>query len=129
MCVLVANWCCYTYRRCRIPSSPPLQTPEGYFQFEVRSILNNVVTALTADASKTFVWEESFFLQRWWRDANTTDAQRAQWKALLESGRLELIGGGWTMHDEESTSAFSAVSNMEYGLSWLTETFGEVGTR
>lgn len=30
------------------------------------------------------------------------------------------------MHDEESTSAFSAASNMEYGLSWLSSTFGEV---
>lgn len=72
------------------------------------------------------MWEESYFLQRWWRDEGTTDEQRAQWKALLASGRLELIGGGWTMHDEESTSVFSAASNMEYGISWLSATFGEV---
>jgi hypothetical protein len=44
--------------------------------------------------------------------------------SLLESGQLELIGGGWSMHDEESTSVWSAAANMEYGLSWLTATFG-----
>ncbi len=28
------------------------------------------------------------------------------------------------MHDEESTSVYSAASNMEYGLTWLAHTFG-----
>ena len=38
------------------------------------------------------------YLERWWRDANET--MKADMKALVHSGQLEIVGGGWVMNDE-----------------------------
>ena len=34
----------------------------------------------------------------WWKDANAS--QRATVRQLVQEGRLEWTGGGWTQHDE-----------------------------
>jgi hypothetical protein len=91
---------------------PPHAPAAGYYLMETSSILQNVVTALSADASKTFQWVESVFLQRWWQDQNATT--RATFKRFVDEGRIELLGGGWTMHDGESgrhPSSASAASS------------------
>ena len=101
------------------------RTFEGYYQVEVTPILNNVLAWLSADPLAKFNQVEASFLQRWWVDQNETT--RALYRSFVASGRLELVGGGWTMHDEESTNAYSAASNMAHGLRWLTDTFGARG--
>ena len=89
---------------------------------ETTKIITNVVNWLEATPTGRFIQVETSFLQRWWVDQ--APAMRARFTALLQTGRLELVGGGWTMHDEESTSVYSALTNMEYGLTWLERTFG-----
>lgn len=98
------------------------RTFEGYYRDETSFILNNVITWLSTNPTGKFIWVETSFLQRWWLDQNAST--QATFQSLLDAGRLELVGGGWTMHDEESTNAYSAVTNMEYGLTWLQDTFG-----
>jgi hypothetical protein len=100
------------------------RTFEGYYEVEVTPILNNVVAWLSANLSdgRVFNWVETSFLQRWWADQNSTT--RATFAQLVALRRIVFVGGGWTMHDEESTSAFSAATNMEYGLTWLQAQFG-----
>ena len=100
------------------------RTFEGYYEVEVTPILNNVVAWLTQNLSdaRVFNWVESSFLERWWVDQ--TAATRATFMQLVQLGRIVFVGGGWTMHDEESTNSFSASTNMEYGLTWLQQTFG-----
>ena len=100
------------------------RTFEGYYEVEVAPVLDNVVSWLTQNVSdaRVFNWVETSFLQRWWVDQNSTT--RDTFAKLVQLGRVVLIGGGWTMHDEESTNTYSATTNMEYGLTWLQETFG-----
>ena len=98
------------------------RTFEGYYRDETKAILNNVMAWLSTNPQSKFIWVETSFLQRWWLDQNET--ARDAFKGFVASGRLELVGGGWTMHDEESANAYSAVTNMEYGLSWLQQQFG-----
>ena len=100
------------------------RTFEGYYEVEVTPILNNVVAWLTQNLSdaRVFNWVETSFLQRWWEDQ--APAMRATFTQLVALRRIVFAGGGWTMHDEESTSSFSATTNMEYGLTWLEKTFG-----
>ena len=37
---------------------------------------------------------------------------------------MELIGGGWVMHDEADTSLWSTANQMTVGLDFLHEKFG-----
>ena len=48
-----------------------------------------------------FIYVESAFLRKWWSEQNH---QRKQiMKDLINEGRLEIIGGGWSMNDEATT--------------------------
>ena len=80
------------------PFSGWQRTFEGYYEVETVKIINNYVEWLTNTPNARFIQVETSFLQRWWVDANAT--QRARFTALLQSKRLELVGGGWTMHGE-----------------------------
>lgn len=99
------------------------RTFEGYYEVEVNPIYNNVMTWLSSSDDAKFILVEASFMQRWWVDQNATT--RALFQSFVDSNRLELVGGGWTMHDEESTSVYSSATNMEYGLTWLQQTFNK----
>lgn len=94
---------------------------EGYYEAEVNPIYNNVMSWLSSNNDAKFILVESSFMQRWWVDQN--ESMRQQFKSFVDSNRLELVGGGYTMHDEESTNVYSSAVNMEYGLTWLQQTF------
>lgn len=46
---------------------------------------------------------------------------------LVEQGRLEFIGGAWSMNDEATTHYQSIVDQFAWGLRLLNDTFGECG--
>ena len=59
---------------------------------------------------------------RWWEDQD--EVTKATMKKLVNEGRLEFVGGGWSMNDEACTHYASIIRNMEIGLQTLKETFG-----
>lgn len=61
-----------------------------------------------------FVYAETYFFQRWWSDQ--TSEKRKQVKQLVSEGRLEFVGGGWTMNDEASAHYQSVVDQLTWGL-------------
>jgi hypothetical protein len=73
------------------------KTVEGYYLTEVRQVLDSVVETLSRDPSLRFVWSESSYLWRWWGE-NPKGA--AAFKRLVENRQIELVNGGWVMHDE-----------------------------
>lgn len=57
---------------------------------------------------------ESAFLMKWW-DEQTLELQE-QVRELVNQGRLEIIGGAWSMNDEAVTHYQSIVDQFTWGL-------------
>ena len=39
---------------------------DDYFQGQTKQILNNMIAALAADSSRTFIWAEISYFSMWW---------------------------------------------------------------
>ncbi|CAO1353625.1 unnamed protein product [Diamesa tonsa] len=91
----------------------------------VQYILDSVIQALLRDPEKKFVYVETAFFTKWWKEQ--TDSLKEQVKMLVNEGRLEFIGGAWSMNDEATTHYQSIVDQFTWGLRFLNDTFGECG--
>jgi hypothetical protein len=74
-----------------------LQTVNSLARVNVSRILSGVVAALDADPSRRFVWDEMAFLQAWW-ERESTEAERARFKAFVQARRIEMVDNGWSQH-------------------------------
>ena len=70
----------------------------------------------------TFIWAEISFLSMWWKE-QTVETQ-TQFQQLLDSGRLEIVTGGYVMHDEANTYYTAILEQLFYGK----HKFGSVKT-
>ncbi|XP_037040043.1 lysosomal alpha-mannosidase isoform X1 [Bradysia coprophila] len=91
----------------------------------VQYILDSVVQQLISDPEKRFIYVESAFFFKWWHEQ--TDAMKSQVNQLVQEGRLEFIGGAWSMNDEATTHYQSIIDQFTWGLRKLNDTFGECG--
>lgn len=89
----------------------------------VQSIIDSVIQALLQDANRKFVYVESAFFSKWWNQQD--DDLKEKVKTLVNEGRLEFIGGGWSMNDEANAHYQSLVDQFTWGLKFLNDTFGE----
>jgi hypothetical protein len=53
-------------------------------------------------------------MRQWW-DLQTEEI-RNQVRALINSGQLEIISGGWAMHDEAVTHYHSIIDQFTWGF-------------
>ena len=91
----------------------------------MQSIIDSVVQGLLQDPLRRFIYVESAFFSRWWDEQD--DNMKEQVKMLVEEGRLEFIGGAWSMNDEAVAHYQSIIDQFTIGLHFLNETFGECG--
>ncbi|KAK7789693.1 hypothetical protein R5R35_011514 [Gryllus longicercus] len=91
----------------------------------VQYILDTVVEELQHDPKKRFIYVETAFFWKWWNRQD--DSHRHQVRKLVQQGRLEFIGGGWSMNDEAVTHYQSTIDQMTWGLRRLNDTFGKCG--
>ncbi|VVC31552.1 Hypothetical protein CINCED_3A003390 [Cinara cedri] len=91
----------------------------------VQFILDSVISELAKDPNKRFIYVETAFFWKWWVD-QSEETQRIV-KDLVASGRLEFIGGAWSMNDEAASNYMSIVDQFTWGLRKLNDTFGECG--
>ncbi|XP_031624640.1 alpha-mannosidase 2 [Contarinia nasturtii] len=96
-----------------------LKTFLGYFQQDSRQILNFVVDRMQEYKDMTFIWAEITILQLWWDQAHPTK-QRAL-KQLINSGRFEIVTGGWVMTDEANVHLYAMVDQLIEGHQWLKD--------
>ncbi|XP_011181146.2 lysosomal alpha-mannosidase isoform X1 [Zeugodacus cucurbitae] len=89
----------------------------------VQYILDSVVQELLRDPEKRFIYVESAFFFKWWREQEPELQQQV--KMLVNEGRLEFIGGAWSMNDEATAHYQSIVDQFTWGLRRLNDTFGE----
>ncbi|XP_011151265.1 lysosomal alpha-mannosidase isoform X1 [Harpegnathos saltator] len=88
----------------------------------VQYILDSVVQALLADPNRRFIYVETVFFWKWWQRQN--EKVQADVKMLINEGRLEIIGGAWSMNDEATTHYHSIVDQFTWGFRRLNDTFG-----
>ena len=88
----------------------------------VSIIITNVVNELLNDPAKKFTYVEMKFFSMWWY--KQTEDLKSQVRQLVNEGRLEIINGGWSMHDEACTHYEDMMLNMMKGHQFITEEFG-----
>uniref|UniRef100_A0A182YSC0 Glycoside hydrolase family 38 N-terminal domain-containing protein n=1 Tax=Anopheles stephensi TaxID=30069 RepID=A0A182YSC0_ANOST len=91
----------------------------------VQYILDSVIQELLKDVTRRFIFVESAFMQKWYLEQ--TEEMREIVKNLVNEGRLEFIGGAWSMNDEASVHYQSVIDQFTWGLRFLNDTFGECG--
>uniref|UniRef100_A0A182M1X9 alpha-mannosidase n=1 Tax=Anopheles culicifacies TaxID=139723 RepID=A0A182M1X9_9DIPT len=91
----------------------------------VQYILDSVVHELLKDPNRRFIYVESAFFQKWYMEQTAELQQQVQ--MLVEEGRLEFVGGAWSMNDEAAVHYHSVVDQFTWGLRFLNDTFGECG--
>lgn len=97
---------------------------QKYYEREVRDILYNVVMELSHDPSKRFTWAETCYLKQFYDEMKSnSDEMRDRIVELVESGQLELVGGGWVQHDETLSTYRQQIINMQAGWEWIKDTF------
>jgi len=107
-----------------------LKTVDGYFFGGERDIqwtnvhveIDGVIDALLNDPKRTFSEVEMKFFKMWW-DLQT-DQKKDKVRELVKSGQLELINGGWSMHDEACPIYDDMINNMMIGHDFIVKEFG-----
>lgn len=89
-------------------------TKSMYQKANVQNIIDTVIEALLADPNRRFIYVESAYFFKWWADQ--TPALKEQVKQLVNEGRLEFIGGAWSMNDEATTHYHSIIDQFTWGL-------------
>jgi hypothetical protein len=82
------------------------KTVDAYFDGSEKSAqwtnvnieLTTVMQALLENPERRFSEVEIKFFKMWWD--NQSDQMKLDVKGLIANGQLELINGGWSMHDE-----------------------------
>ncbi|MEQ2159382.1 hypothetical protein GOODEAATRI_022294, partial [Goodea atripinnis] len=91
----------------------------------VQYILDSVVDQLLKNPDRRFIYVETGFFYRWWKQQSSSMQQTV--KQLVNEGRLEFVNGGWCMSDEATTHYSAVIDQMTIGLRFLNETFGICG--
>ncbi|XP_070684120.1 lysosomal alpha-mannosidase [Pempheris klunzingeri] len=91
----------------------------------VQYILDSVVDQLLKNPDRRFIYVETAFFYRWWKQQSSSMQQTV--KQLVNEGRLEFVNGGWCMSDEATTHYSAVIDQMTMGLRFLNDTFGPCG--
>lgn len=87
----------------------------------VQNVLDSLIPALLADRNRKFIYVEQAFFQRWWRDQSPSMQNTV--RELVHSGQLELINGGWCMHDEAATHYIDMIDQTTLGHRYIKDQF------
>ncbi|XP_061727333.1 lysosomal alpha-mannosidase-like isoform X2 [Cydia pomonella] len=91
----------------------------------VKCILNSVVKELWEDPKRKFIYVETAFFWKWW--VAQPASVKSQVHTLVRQGRLQFVGGAWSMNDEAASHYQSTVDQFTWGLQKLNDTFGDCG--
>ncbi|XP_060520801.1 lysosomal alpha-mannosidase-like [Cylas formicarius] len=91
----------------------------------VQYIYDSVLNSLKRHEDRRFIAVETAYFWKWWSEQD--DITRQDFTALVNAGRLEFTGGGWSMNDEATTNYQPIIDQMSWGLRRLNDTFGKCG--
>jgi hypothetical protein len=84
--------------------------------------IDTVLTSLLENPDRKFIFVEQAFFQRWVEQQ--PDEVLAQMCNVVESGQLQFVNGGWSMHDESSPTYVDMVDQTTLGHRLISEQFG-----
>ena len=87
----------------------------------VQYIIDTVVEQCQMNPDRKFTYVEQAFFHRWWTEQ--TASTKTAVRALVKSGQLQFINGGWSMHDEACTHYVSMIENTAFGHRFLKDEF------
>ncbi|XP_064479802.1 lysosomal alpha-mannosidase-like [Ornithodoros turicata] len=90
---------------------------------EAKNSFSSVLQELSPDSPRRFSFDHVSLLSRWWEDQNVSS--RSRLRLLVDSGRVEPVGGGWTQTDEAAVHYTSFVDQLTLGLQWLEDHLGD----
>jgi len=107
-----------------------LKTVDQYFDGSRKDIqwtnveieLTTVMNALIDDPRRKFSEVEMKFFSMWWDRQNEDMKEKV--RGLVKNGQLELINGGWSMHDEACPTYTDMIENMMIGHEFILKEFG-----
>jgi len=100
------------------------RTVDEYYEEEVQYIYSSVVEALEHDANRRFIFVETAFFMRWWREQS--DAMQSRVKRLVSVGQIEVVNGGWCMADDASPSIDAQIDQITLGHRYMRDVLGVV---
>ena len=95
-----------------------LETAEDYYKNFTQYIISNVIDLLSSDPSYRFSWAETYFLSTY---LEQHPSDKAKVKDLINSGQLEIVGGGWVQNDEALPDYELVIRQMETGFQYLKQ--------
>ncbi|XP_040358121.1 lysosomal alpha-mannosidase-like [Ixodes scapularis] len=104
------------YWRLESVGSPELDATAG-------ASISAVINELAPDSPRRFSLDQVAYLARWWEDQNVSS--RTRLRRLVDSGRLEPVGGSWAQGDEATPHYSALLDALTVGLRWLQESLGE----
>lgn len=102
-----------------------VETFDQYYYGYVETIINSVVKSLLENPRRRFIFVETAFFMRWWRDQS--ESMRARFRKLVNNGQMEFISGGWSMNDEAVSHYTAIIDQMTLGHKNLHRLFGQCG--
>ncbi|XP_022831671.1 lysosomal alpha-mannosidase-like isoform X1 [Spodoptera litura] len=91
----------------------------------VQYILDSVVKELWESPKRRFIYVETAFFWKWWVRQPVSVQQKVH--VLVRQGRLQMVGGAWSMNDEAASHYQSTIDQFTWGLRKLNHTFGQCG--
>ena len=84
--------------------------------------LSSIVASLLENPARKFSEVEMKFFSMWFYSQD--EATKENVRTLVANGQLELINGGWSMHDEACPSYTDMINNMMLGHDFILKEFG-----
>lgn len=82
----------------------------------VQYILDSVIVELWKNPDRRFIQVETAFFWKWFQEQS--DFVKEKVKELVNAGRLEFIGGAWSMNDEAAVHYQSVIDQFSLGLKY-----------
>ena len=98
------------------------KTYDEYYFSKTKHVLSLAVEKLMVYKDMTFIWTDTCFLDRWWKEQN--NETKTNLKHLVQTGRFEISLGAWVSADECVTHYFSYMDQLIEGYFWIRGHFG-----
>ncbi|KAH8298676.1 hypothetical protein KR018_012006, partial [Drosophila ironensis] len=94
-----------------------LQTFDDYYQHDTKPILSNALRHLSENQDMKFIWAEISLFSRFFHDLSKNN--KLLLRAIVKSGQLEFVTGGWVMPDEANSHWRNVLLQLTEGQTWL----------